>query len=84
MDANDRPLALLPVLELIARALGATHGTHWLKVKVVDGEPVALWTEAEQQLGAARWTWSSCRGRSAKARRGRAPARTLAAADVPS
>jgi hypothetical protein len=38
------------VLELIARALGATHGTHWLKVKVVDGEPVALWTEAEQQL----------------------------------
>jgi hypothetical protein len=50
MEANDRPLALLPVLELIARALGATHGTQGLKVKVVDGEPVALWTEAEQQL----------------------------------
>jgi hypothetical protein len=50
VGTNNRPLALVPVLELVARALGATHGTHWLKVKLVDGDPIVLWTEAEGKL----------------------------------
>jgi hypothetical protein len=47
MPADGRPPALVHALELIAAALGATHGTHYLTVKFVDGEPIGLVTEAD-------------------------------------
>ena len=47
MGANERPLALMPVLELIARVLGATHGRHTVTIKFVDGGPTVLSHEAE-------------------------------------